>query len=208
MPRLIHNLILAAATVVGVAEAKTNILTAIVETVLQRQKVESVPQCGPLYDLYMNTNGAEWKNNDGWFMRTTCCSWHGIYCSHRGDIEAIILDNNNLTGDFPSEAVKNIDTLEYLNIGNNNLTGDLAPLSDMDLLTINAEGNNFDGAVPESLFHMKKLYLLNLSNNKYNSLPQEVDPNVSTVMLKNNNFHCPNPRWAVDKGFIDEADCE
>ncbi|WP_216092684.1 hypothetical protein, partial [Candidatus Marithrix sp. Canyon 246] len=38
-------------------------------------------ECESLLELYNSTNGANWKNNSGWNVTNTPCSWYGVSCS-------------------------------------------------------------------------------------------------------------------------------
>jgi len=52
-------------------------------TVTQISSIE----CESLLELYHSTNGANWKNNNGWNITNTPCAWYGITCENGGVIE-------------------------------------------------------------------------------------------------------------------------
>ena len=66
--------------------------------------VTQIPQaeCQALAILYDSTNGASWKNNDGWLQTNTACSWYGVKCQAHHVTELNLL-GNNLEGTIPSE---------------------------------------------------------------------------------------------------------
>jgi len=89
-----------------------------------------------LQALYDSTDGANWTNNTGWNQvdpilnpsspPATCNleTMYGISLDVDGNINAINLSNNNLTGTIPSE-IGNLLQLTSLTLDNNNLTGSI-----------------------------------------------------------------------------------
>ncbi len=55
-----------------------------------------------LQAIYNATNGAHWKQNDGWLSEKLPCEWYGITCVE-GAIVEINLSNNDLDGSIPPE---------------------------------------------------------------------------------------------------------
>lgn len=53
--------------------------------------------------LYNATNGNNWKNKDGWMGNSDFCSWHGLQCNAKGEVERIMLGGNNLVGTVPTD---------------------------------------------------------------------------------------------------------
>ena len=48
----------------------------------------STAECKFLLELYNSTDGANWKNNEGWNVTNTPCSWWGISCGNGGVISS------------------------------------------------------------------------------------------------------------------------
>ncbi|MEK8015305.1 MAG: hypothetical protein VSS75_000450 [Candidatus Parabeggiatoa sp.] len=44
----------------------------------------SPAECESLLELYHSTDGANWKNNEGWNVTNTPCSLKGITCDDHG----------------------------------------------------------------------------------------------------------------------------
>ncbi|HDN26489.1 MAG TPA: hypothetical protein ENG03_05235 [Thioploca sp.] len=57
-------------------------------------------ECESLLELYYSTNGANWKNNDGWNVTNTPCGWHGVTCENNGVVK-LELPDNQMTGPIP-----------------------------------------------------------------------------------------------------------
>jgi len=78
-------------------------------------------ECNALVALYNNTNGANWTLNTGWLQTDTPCAWYGVHCSG-GNVIALMLPRNNLSGAIPSE-LRALTKLQRLDLyGNNQLT--------------------------------------------------------------------------------------
>lgn len=84
-----------------------------------------------LLALYQATDGAHWKNHEGWLgPEGTECTWYGVMCSYYLNapqlsaprIANIELSDNNLVGAIP-EAVSQLPYLESLFIAQNHLSG-------------------------------------------------------------------------------------
>jgi len=143
-------------------------------------------ECAALQELYVQTNGAFWRNHEGWFATTDPCSWYGITCATTVDkgphIVAIDLAGNGLQGVLPSNlqqlpwlerlnlannalaavipaAIGELSHLEYLNIAENLLVGELPPAlgSLTSLRELYLYGNNFSGDLPSTLQNLQML---------------------------------------------------
>ncbi|PRP85757.1 hypothetical protein PROFUN_06351 [Planoprotostelium fungivorum] len=136
-----------------------------------------------LTDLYHYTNGNAWKNNSGWLNGQSYCGWYGIECVHQTgipyNIATIYLDNNNLALLIP-----------YISAADNNLRGELPDIFGLYSRGCNLSRNNFEGAVPQSLFIPTTLLAVRLSGNFFNgSLPIPTQaPGLLQLDLSYNHF--------------------
>ena len=75
-------------------------------------------ECESLLELYHSTDGANWKNNEGWNVTNTPCSWKGITCDY--GVTWIELSSNQLTGAIPN--FNALPNLQQLYLYSNQLT--------------------------------------------------------------------------------------
>ena len=62
-----------------------------------------------LKGIYYTTGGNYWVNNIGWYDEETHhCEWFGISCNENEGVTVIDLENNNLTGLFPSLSISKL----------------------------------------------------------------------------------------------------
>ncbi|PNY13409.1 receptor-like protein kinase [Trifolium pratense] len=152
-----------------------------------------------------------------WFQTKLTNSWKSFYYINlsfnklQGDLpippygtEAVLLSNNNFTGDI-SSAFCNATFLLILNLANNNLTGMIPkcmgtfsylPVLDLQMNnlygsipnfseenmfeTIKLNGNQLEGPLPHSLTHCGKLKVLDLGDN----IIEDVFPNWLQILPK------------------------
>ncbi|KAL5560810.1 hypothetical protein UlMin_037021 [Ulmus minor] len=129
------------------------------------------------------------------------------------------ISNNQLTGKIPSQ-ICNASSFEVLNLSNNKLNGSLPPclgnfsenLSVLDLRnnrleamipifakvkslrSLNLNGNQLEGLLPQSLCTCKKLEVLDVGNNNINgSFPNWLEslPALQVLILRSNRFYGP-----------------
>jgi len=158
-------------------------------------------ECAALQALYVQTNGAFWRNNEGWFVTADPCSWYGLVCatdeSGRPHIVAVVLPGNHLQGLLPTNldllpelmrldlsnnalaatlpaSIGSLAHLEYLNLAENVLVGELP--STLGNLTALRElylyGNNFAGDLPPTLQNLRTLEILFFQSTQI-CLPQD-----------------------------------
>jgi len=106
-------------------------------------KVTEIPavECQALIAIYNSTDGTHWKNNTGWNVTNTPCSWYGIMCGN-GHVTRLNLHHNQLKGSMPAE-LANLIYLEVIRLHNNQLRGFiLDKLGKMKHLWFLYQGNN------------------------------------------------------------------
>ena len=89
-----------------------------------------------LWAIYLDNDGAEWKNNSGWLAGSSLSNWYGVETNSDGRVEILNLRYNDLKEDIPNalEALKDITRLDLSY--NGMLTGELSPrLMDISSLT-------------------------------------------------------------------------
>ncbi len=140
-----------------------------------------------LIALYNSTDGDNWTDNSGWkeppldpdgfAMRSTENTWHGITCdAGNTHVQSINLNSNQLAGPLPAE-LGNLENLQDLLLYSNELTGSIPPelgnlanLSDLALYS-----NQLTGSIPPELGNLANLALLTLySNQLTGSIPPEL----------------------------------
>jgi Leucine-rich repeat (LRR) protein len=146
-----------------------------------------------LLNFYNVLNGRNWKVDDGWLeLDQDVCQWHGIGCdSSTGRITSIILRNNGLSGNVPSdlfdmprleilnlesndisfdfEAARNAGNLQSLDLSSTGMTSlagvaNLASLPNLSFLSV--ASNNLSGNIAEGIFRLTQLEELILSHNQ------------------------------------------
>ncbi|WP_290610924.1 S8 family peptidase [Arsukibacterium sp. UBA3155] len=125
-------------------------------------------QCNALVQLYYETVGQSWLNNQGWLEpEVAVCSWAGVSCSN-GQVRALDLSNNNLTGELPA-ALAGLTALTELDLSFNSLTGDFPAvlLQLRSLQQLSLWQNGFTGAIPAAISELRALSQLDLSFNNF-----------------------------------------
>ncbi|MDM8566251.1 PKD domain-containing protein [Candidatus Halobeggiatoa sp. HSG11] len=97
-------------------------------------------ECESLLQLYDSTDGDNWKNNDGWKVTNTPCSWYGISCWN-DSIYQIYLNNNQLTNEIPN--FNSLSNLYGLFLADNQLTNAIPDFSTLTKLEYLDLRNNY-----------------------------------------------------------------
>lgn len=108
-----------------------------------------------LIDFYNATKGKEWKEE--WDLSKSVSTWKGVSILE-GNVIAIVLPNNNLSGTLPDSFGK-ISKLKVLNLQGNQISG-TSPnsFSKLSLLEhCNLSFNQMKGNLPNNLGDLKQL---------------------------------------------------
>ena len=120
-------------------------------------------ECSALAALYQSTNGAGWKNQDGWLATLTPCTWYGVACSE-GHVTSLDLGNNQLNGTLPP-LLGDLSAVVGLYLHGNELHGSIPPeLGNLSALQDLFLANNLlSGAIPPQLANPPGLKIFNLN---------------------------------------------
>jgi len=160
-----------------------------------------------LNQMYQQTNGDQWINNDLW-SQNDACQRKGITCNDdQTHVVSITLPYNELQGNLP-ESLADLTQLKYLDLSSNNLSGGIplavwrlphlshVNLSSNSLSTgllndtqtvspiqyLNLKDNAFSGNIPESITQLTHLSTLYLSDNQFSG-------NIPDISLLENLVH-------------------
>ena len=171
----------------------------------------SVTEVDILHELFYNTGGNSWTNNDDWIHSGHHCSWYGIECNEDGSIIAIDLSANGVTGTPPKSLFK-LKNMAVLDLSGNQINflfegiGEATSLnslylSDTDLDSISGiaaatslailhlTDNDLTGTLPDELFELPNLKQLFLNYNRFSGrLPQDISKwsNLEELFLLHN----------------------
>ena len=129
-----------------------------------------------LLDLYIFTDGSNWKTNTGWNGPAgTECNWFGVTCSG-GKVWSIDLQNNSLSGTIPPR-LSYLTDLRHLFLPQNSLSGNIPPeLGNLlNLKQLWLADNSLSGALPVELRNLTNLTYLSFSRNQLaGNIPPEL----------------------------------
>jgi Leucine-rich repeat (LRR) protein len=155
-----------------------------------------------LLALYNSTNGANWKNKQGWDFNKPVTSWDGVTGWYglsvtNGHLTYVNLENNNLSGYLPAE-IAQLEYLTYFNVNINKIIGGIplwiGQLADLEILYLNQ--NELTGNIPLEIFLLKKLRVLDLRANKLTGeIPRAIGQltELHTLNLSSNELTGPIP---------------
>ena len=189
-----------------------------------------------LIALYNSTDGDNWTDNSGWkeppldidgfAMRGTENTWHGITCdAGNTHVQRINLNSNQLAGTLPAE-LGNLVNLEYLVLNDNQLTGNIPPElgnlaalqclylfsnqltgnippelgSPVNMRYLMLDSNQLTGNIPFELGSLPYLVVLYLNSNQLaGRIPTELINLTSLFLLD----ICDNHLYAKDPDLLD-----
>ena len=137
----------------------------------------SIPaQREALVALYNATGGPNWTNNTNWLTDNDISTWYGVIVFN-GQVTRLVLSENSLSGNLPSE-LGNLTNLEDLSLrGNHQLSGSIpTELGNLNNLRVLSLGyNQLSGSIPTELGNLNNLSTLTLSYNQLSgSIPTEL----------------------------------
>ena len=164
-----------------------------------------------LVDLYLATNGDDWKKNENWLSGDPCDShWYGIStplnpCTT--SVRALSLEYNSLEGTLPS-SLGNLSQLQTIHLYDNTLNGtlpsslgDLSRLQEMSMFE-----NGITGSLPDSLGKLSLLNSLYLYSNEMSGTIPDSFSNFQNQLiffyLYNNSFTGNVPDWICHSKFL------
>ena len=129
-----------------------------------------------LVALYNATGGANWANNTNWLSNKPIGEWHGVTTDADRRVTALLLNQNELTGQIPSE-LGSLSNLQELRLYSNQLTGpipaSLGGLTNLERLSLSQ--NQLTGPIPSELGSLVNLQELSLSQNQLSgAIPTEL----------------------------------
>eukprot|EP00002_Diphylleia_rotans_P033586 TRINITY_DN7157_c0_g1_i4.p1 TRINITY_DN7157_c0_g1~~TRINITY_DN7157_c0_g1_i4.p1 ORF type:complete len:309 (-),score=42.95 TRINITY_DN7157_c0_g1_i4:145-1071(-) len=112
-----------------------------------------------LMTFFLETNGLEWYNQEGWIGSDSCfCNWYGVQCFPCSEqecragvcqVEGLYLSDNNLSGDFETATqILSAIEIESLDLSYNSLDGTLPDLMNPTLKYLNVYVNKLTGTIP------------------------------------------------------------
>lgn len=136
-----------------------------------------------LIALYNRTDGDNWTDHSGWkepplhtdgfAMPGTEGTWYGIVCDFMNtSVQEINLSSNGLTDNGVDDSIpaelKNLDSLQVLDLSSNQMTGsihpDLGALNNLQVLDLSS--NQLELIIPTQLGGIDNLQVLDLSSNQ------------------------------------------
>ena len=120
-----------------------------------------------LVALYHAADGLNWSNDTNWLSDAPLGEWYGVTTDGNGRVVELVLVENGLRGEVPSE-IDYLAGLKTLDLGQNQLSGEIPPAlgSLTDLQRLNFAYNQLTGRIPAELGRLIELTYLNLSANQ------------------------------------------
>lgn len=160
---------------------------------------DEYPQTEEMFDRYMLAlmyaawKGYEWTRQDNWLLISEShCEWYGVECDSRRRTTDLLLGNNNLQGEIPTEIIQ-FKSLHTLDIGENKISGRIPPEIGQfsSLVNLRLSLNGLTLSMPTELGLLENLKSLEVDhNNLAGRIPTEIFriPNLDFVDLSSNNL--------------------
>ena len=126
--------------------------------------------------LYETTDGSNWERADNWLTDAPLSDWHGIDVDEAGQVAAMDLSFNRLTGPIPPE-VGSLAELKELDLSGNYLRGEIPrQLGNLtNLRRLHFLWSDLEGEIPRELGRLTELTFLNLGTNRLRGgIPREL----------------------------------
>ncbi len=158
-----------------------------------------------LMALYHATNGAGWDDSANWGSDRPLREWDGVSTNDAGQVIAVRLNGNGLTGRIPPE-IASLTRLELLSLARNDLCTlppELGELANLKALRLSGALGHHDACgasagfvVPPELGNLTRLEVLHLSRNALaGPIPRELGNlvNLRELRLDENDLTGPIP---------------
>lgn len=136
-----------------------------------------------LIELYNALDGSKWVNQCNWTSTQNLSSWHGITTNDKGQVIAINLPNNGMTGRIP-DVVAKLNALISLDLSGNNINFLYLPTNFQRLESLIMRNNAVATLDIEYLMAQPKLRVLEISNCYIGSrFPAFLAPNLTMLTI-------------------------
>eukprot|EP00703_Trepomonas_sp_PC1_P000501 JAP96105.1 Cyst wall protein [Trepomonas sp. PC1] len=153
-----------------------------------------------LMSMYNTMNGPNWTTKTNWGTGSNNCNWFGIICNNAGNVIALNLDNNNVTGQLTSQ-IECLPFLQTLSLNSNQMTStvpvELCALNNLQYLQTNFAG--FIGELPTCICEMPHLQYFYMENNMLTgAIPTCV---AGMTYLREMHLYCNQLTGTIPTGF-------
>lgn len=128
--------------------------------------------------FYLATNGDKWIAKTRWNTHTEECNWSEVICDSFGNIKALNLYDNEMSGELPYELTLLNETLLVLSLAENDLSNkDLVFLSKLTRLErLDFDNNKLSATIPTEFGLLTNLWDFRMRSNKNltGTIPTEI----------------------------------
>ncbi|KAK6943169.1 Leucine-rich repeat-containing N-terminal, plant-type [Dillenia turbinata] len=135
-----------------------------------------------VYNSFLSTKLVQWNSS------ADCCQWPGVNCSNLGQVLALDLSSESISGGINSSSLFHLQYLQNLSLAYNSFNHTPIPsgferLKNLNYL--NLSNSPFAGQIPIEISHLTELVILDLSSSLFllgdNRLKLE-DPNLESLV--------------------------